>query len=173
MRRPLAGHLRYLWYVMVHKWFVLVEGRKLGLGLWQLAIHDLSKFGPSEWGPYVTFFYDASGRPVQRRDGTGYYHVADEKAAFSAAWNHHVRVNPHHWQAWLLVKDGGAVVPLRMPRKFVLEMVADWRGAGRAQGTPDTVKWYAANGGKMVLHEETRREVEALLGVVRNDAVSV
>src|SRR5207302_8082977 len=75
-----------------------------------------------------------NGRPIQRRDGTGYYHVADEKAAFSAAWNHHMKVNPHHHQFWLLVKDGGAVVPLRMSRKFVLEMVADWRGAGRAQG---------------------------------------
>jgi hypothetical protein len=50
-------HLRYLSYVLRHKWWVLVAGLKVGAPLWRLLIHDWSKFTPAEWGPYVATFY--------------------------------------------------------------------------------------------------------------------
>ena len=40
------------------------------------------------------------------------------------------------------------------------EMIADWRGAGQAQGQPDTQRWYLANKDKMQLHPETREWIE-------------
>jgi len=43
------------------------------------------------------------------------------------------------------------------------EMLADWRGAGRMQGTPNTAAWYGANGQKMLLHPDTRDWIEANL----------
>ncbi|KKM59984.1 hypothetical protein LCGC14_1546430 [marine sediment metagenome] len=43
-----------------------------------------------------------------------------------------------------------------MPFKYRMEMIADWIGAGKAQGTPDTNAWYAKNGPKMTLHPMTR-----------------
>ena len=53
-----------------------------------------------------------------------------------------------------------------MPQDYVREMVADWTGAGLAQGHgDDVVPWYQANKDKMVLHPATRREVETLIGV--------
>ena len=162
MDRPLIAHLRYLSYVLRHKWHVFVVGRRYGLGLWQLLVHDYSKFSHAEWGPYVRYFYDAKGRPVQRRDSTGAY-TPSEKEAFAVAWMHHWHTNPHHWEWWLTHSKVGEVRPLRMPPKFLFEMVADWKGAGRAQGTPDTQAWYAANGRFMLLHPDTRRDVEALL----------
>jgi len=58
-----------------------------------------------------------------------------------------------------------APVALPMPHKYILEMVADWRGAGRAYGNPDTQNWYRLNKDKMILHQDTRREVEELLGI--------
>lgn len=50
-----------------------------------------------------------------------------------------------------------------MPRRYVSEMVADWMGAGRALGKPDTQAWYTANRDRMILHQDTRRDVEMLL----------
>jgi len=42
-------------------------------------------------------------------------------------------------------------------------MLADWRGAGKAQGAPDITLWYEAHGHKMQLHPDTRRWVEGML----------
>ncbi|HCF70962.1 MAG TPA: hypothetical protein DER33_05135 [Syntrophomonas sp.] len=50
-----------------------------------------------------------------------------------------------------------------MPEKYVKEMVADWRGAGLAQGQADTLAWYHANKHKIILHPATRSQVEQLL----------
>jgi hypothetical protein len=50
-----------------------------------------------------------------------------------------------------------------MAETDVREMVADWMGAGRALGKPDTRGWYEANKDKQQLHPETRALVERLL----------
>lgn len=55
----MSAHLKYLSYVLRHKWFVLVAGLKTGAPLWRLLIHDWSKFLPCEWGPYTRTFYTA------------------------------------------------------------------------------------------------------------------
>ena len=156
-------HLRYLSYVLRHKWFVFLECCKLGIW-WRGIIHDWSKFLPCEGFPYVSHF--GGVRQGNPRDSTGYYKDATDTSdkAFDLAWLHHVNWNPHHWQWWTQpTKDGGVKV-FDMPRWVVLEMVADWRGAGRAQGTPDVQKWYAANGEKMALTESARERVEELIG---------
>lgn len=160
-------HWQYLQYVARHKWFVLLEGFKLGVPLWQLLIHDWQKFMPVEWFPYVETFY--GGEPSPRRADGGY----DPNAlgeAFDRAWNHHQKFGPHHWQYWILPLDDGGTKVLAMPDKFRREMVADWRGAGRAikgHGPEavhgETLKWYAANSGNMQLHPDTRAWVEAQL----------
>ena len=60
-------HLKYLCYVLRHKWYVFIECCKLGIPVRGL-VHDLSKFRPSEWFPYANFIH----KPKQR-DDTGYY----------------------------------------------------------------------------------------------------
>jgi len=213
------AHLLYLRYVARHKWFVFRECCKLGIPL-AGVIHDWSKFTPSEWFPYVRFFYGAKGEPIKRRDSTGYYKPTDTgDAAFDFAWLLHQKRNPHHWQWWVLPEDSpkcewqvqahqpefgpyylayrgqplarfetptgenvsdaafrlvqiaekalatGSLKVLPMPDRYRREMLADWRGAGLAQGTPDTVKWYKANRDKMQLHPETRAWIEERLGL--------
>lgn len=49
-------YLRYLNYLVKHKWFVFLEGCKEGI-VWQGITHDISKFLPSEFFPYVEYFY--------------------------------------------------------------------------------------------------------------------
>ena len=51
-----------------------------------------------------------------------------------------------------------------MPDKYRREMLADWMGAGRALGKPNTLEWYTANQGKITLHPETRQWIEEQLG---------
>lgn len=51
-----------------------------------------------------------------------------------------------------------------MPRDLVLEMVADWMGAGKAiTGEWEVKAWYGRNKNKMVLHEDTRCLVGEIL----------
>ena len=137
--------LRYLKYVLRHKWFVFIECARRGL-VWRGLVHDLSKFQPSEFFPYARHFYG---------DGKN-------KAAFDFAWLLHQKRNRHHWQWWVLPEYDGMKV-ISMGRKDVLEMFCDWKGAGRAHGTPDTRRWYETNKSKILLHEETRTLVENLV----------
>jgi hypothetical protein len=161
-------HLRYAAYVLRHKWYVFLYGWQLGIP-WLALLHDNSKFRPDEWGPYAQFFY---GRKAQSwgspRDKTGYYKSTDTgDAAFDFAWLLHQKRNKHHWQWWIFPEDEGGLKVLPMPDRYRREMLADWRGAGMAQGKPDTLGWYRANQHKMNLHPDTRQWVEDQLGYVR------
>jgi hypothetical protein len=172
---------QYLKYVLRHKWFVFQKCCDYGL-FWQGIIHDLSKFGLAEWGPYVDKFY--GGPYPERNYGDIRAHFGDTctqpwvDRRFDEAWLHHQRHNPHHWQHWVLREDDGETKCLEMPRKYMLEMIADWWGAGRAiHGEPDGIyaeyfelrKWYLANRDKIQLHDRTRFEVERIMGLREED----
>lgn len=162
-------HLQYLKYVLRHKWFVFLECLKLGVPIWIAILHDWDKFLPDEWFGYARFFHNPDGSPVQRRDGTGYYKPTDTgNREFEKAWFLHTRRNKHHWQYWVLPTEGDNKL-YQMPDVYIREMIADWRGAGRAQGTPDTKAWYMANRDKMKLHHVTRLGVEMYLGIAALD----
>jgi hypothetical protein len=77
----------------------------------------------------------------------------------------HQHRNLHHWQAWVLRQDDGGTKPMPMPEGYAREMVADWAGAGRAiTGKWKVRSWYDNNFEKMLLHPDTRKLVEELLG---------
>lgn len=158
-------HWLYLKYVLRHKWFVFLECMKLGVPLWIAVWHDWDKFLPDEWFPYVNFFHGKPKPPI--RDETGYYKPTDTgDAAFDFAWLLHQKRNRHHWQWWVLPEDDGGTKVLEMSDVYRREMLADWRGAGRAQGTPNTYQWYHKNKEKMQMGPETRRWIENQLGYV-------
>ena len=137
-------YLKYLNYVIRHKWFVFLECCKTGI-IWQGIIHDFSKLLPSEFFPYSIYFY-GSGKNDKE---------------FDNAWLLHQKRNPHHWQYWLLYEDEGALKTLNIPIKYRKEMIADWIGAGKAiTGKDNTEKWYEINKNKMLLHRDTRNWVE-------------
>lgn len=144
-------YLLYLRKLLLHKWYVYKAGRKLGVGLWQLIIHDLSKFSPSEFIPYARFW-------------DGGFRGKFDWESYERAWSRHTLRNPHHWQYHLLVKEGGEIVPQEMPEKYVREMVADWSGAQRIyQGNWSPRDWYMERREKILLHSNTRKLVESLL----------
>ena len=168
-----SKHVRYMAYLVRHKWFVLVAGMRVGVALWRLLIHDWSKFLPSEWFPYVQNFYgDNSHEGLQAIGEFGLAELAPygyyAKDRFNAAWNLHQKRNKHHWQYWLLTHDTGETVPMPMPDKYIREMVADWMGAGRAiTGRWEVQEWYEKNKRRMVMRDSVRRRVTELLCAVR------
>lgn len=120
-------------------------------------LHDWSKFLPDEFIPY--------SRHKFKRDKTGYYKPADTgDTDFETAFFLHVRRNKHHWQSWCVPVSLNCVMTMPIPERYMREMVADWRGAGKAQGTPDTKVWYATHKDDLVLHLESRKWIEELLG---------
>ena len=146
----------YLKYVVRHKWFVLLASWRIGAPLLPAILHDLSKFRPSEWFPYSATFYS--------QDGTSQY---NETSSFNRVWLMHQHRNPHHWQYWVLRMDCGDTVPIEIPRRYVVEMVADWMGAGRAiTGRWECSEWYAKNRDKIILHDNTRRLVDILIDII-------
>ena len=197
-------YIKYLWYVIRHKWFVFVECVKLGVP-WLGLIHDLSKFLPREFIPYARNFYGTYPKDLRYTRFT----AEGVKAAFDVAWLHHQKGNRHHWQYWLLQYDQGeawkatriegdlyrlddyvstgldygvtqnidgsvdvlvdklnlAPVALEMPDRYRREMLADWRGAGRAilGKSADTKAWYEKQKRFIILHPETRKWIEAHL----------
>lgn len=182
-------HLQYLWYVIRHKWFVFVECCKLGIP-WLGIVHDLSKFLPSEWKPYVDWFYSERTKftmpslhkrgDIVNISGRGDMVVVSQREystvtellpawmgeTFDIAWLHHQKRNKHHWQYWMLVQDWDDDKVLPMPDRYRREMLADWRGAGRAiNGQDETHLWYAKRIGRMkkVLHPDTRKWIEEQL----------
>jgi hypothetical protein len=146
-------HLSYLWYVLRHKYFVFMAGLSLRVSLWQLLIHDWHKFTPGEWFAYARCFYKPNGE-----------HQYQPDEAFTRAWNAHQKRGKHHWQYWLITWDHGGTDAIEMPDRYRREMLADWIGAGRALGKPDTLEWYTKNRHKMNLHDKTRRWFDVQLG---------
>lgn len=133
---------KYLKYVLIHKHHVAVECLKMGL-FWHAITHDLSKFRPSEYFPYMENFY---GENVNRK-------------AMTQAWLFHKNRNPHHWDFW--VKGDGTAIP--MPEKYVKQMIADWKGMGRQPGFDSAGKYYIKTKYRMHLHKETIKLIHKYL----------
>lgn len=172
---------KYLKYLIIHKWYVLIECFKMGL-YWRGIVHDMSKFLPSEFLPYMRYFY-GDYKSIQGYHGdmrskildTGMYSEKIQED-FDKAWLYHQRKNRHHYQYWLLKEDGGKRKVIEMPDKYRKEMIADWIGAGKAQGklSPkedpllEVRKWYIMNKDNIILHPETQYKVEQYLGLLND-----
>lgn len=182
-------YLKYLNYVIRHKWFVMVECFKMGI-IWRGIIHDISKLLPSEFFPYADYFYGGKIKNCYdcifitgSQCSSNYSGIGDGTQApkckdfstfeFDLAWLKHQHRNKHHWQHWLLKKDNGNTVAMEMPTAYVIEMVCDWIGAGKAQGfkSPkddkfkETREWYFKNRPKMILHHSVIMKVKRILEI--------
>lgn len=106
------GHLRTINH---HKMLVTRTCFKVGL-YWQGICHDLSKYHPVEFIPGV-IYYQGVCSPINREK---------ELKKCSRGWLHHKGRNPHHFEYWIdySFKPRG-LVGMKMPKKYVAEMVID------------------------------------------------
>lgn len=134
----------YFYYVCKHRFYVGLECFKRGL-YFQAIVHDIHKFHPKEFFPYAINYhgpYKRDERPQWLRND------------YDNAWKHHYSTwfGKHHWLHW----NG-----IDMPHKYVLEMIADFRGVGRSlKGYDESVEWYAENRHKMTLHENVKYKLD-------------
>jgi len=117
----------------------------------RLMVHDLSKFSPDEATGYAFYSFDgATTNSTEQRD------------AFKLAWHHHKMNNDHHPEYWFDVDREGKVEVLPMSNIAIVEMIADWTGAGKTYGNT-LEKWLPNNFDKFLFHEETKTKVVDLL----------
>jgi hypothetical protein len=157
--RLMTPSLKYIRYLLVHKWYVFRECCRLGVPFTGL-IHDWHKFLPDEFFPYMENFY-----------GYGKNNPSKPKTvinAFNYSWLKHISRSRHHWEFYVLGFDqeSNKLLVFEMPIRRRKEMLADWISVSMTLGKDrdDVKKWYAQNKDRMVLGEETRRWIEEHIG---------
>lgn len=150
-------YLKHFIVISKHKWYVGVECFKRGL-YWQGIVHDLSKFGFTEFFTSARYF-QGTGSPID---------AEKKERGYSTAWLNHKAKNKHHWIYWTDRKDGKEIA-VPMPEKYIQEMLCDYIGAGKAYNKKkwmptESLRYYQeVDKDKMFLHPETRKRFENLL----------
>ena len=120
----------------------------------QIDSHDLSKYSAEEYEAYDNYFYVKQTEKV--------------KTDFDYAWLHHIHNNPHHWQHWVLINDDDGTYALEMPKEYVIEMLSDWWAFSHGSGNLyEIFDWYKDHTKKMILHKNTKKLVEDILGKIK------
>ena len=156
------GHLSTINH---HKRLVLRYCFRLGLYRQGLC-HDLSKYSPVEFWAGVRYFQgDHSPNEAERED-----------KGYSAAWLHHKGRNKHHLEYWIDYDPGAghAMTGMRMPERYVAEMICDRIAASRTylkEAYTDRAPWeyYERSRDHYLLHPETRALLERLLAMLRDE----
>lgn len=148
----LNPYLRQLKAILLHKYYFLKAGRFLGLPLWRIIIHDLSKFAPVEFVNYSRWKYGVQSKP-----------------GWAQAWLHHLHATKHHPEHWIVSWGGDPdfysgigkritdyIYILPMPEVYVREMIADWMATSKERtGSYNIAAWVRANGPKRFFHDDT------------------
>jgi hypothetical protein len=133
---------------------------KVGL-VKQAFLHDLSKYSPEEFICGIRYYQGVRSPNAAQRLEKGY----------SSAWLHHKGRNKHHFEYWIdySLTRGEGLVGMKMPLKYVLEMVCDRIAASKVynKGNYTTdIPWEYYNKGPIPdkdMHKETRALLEKLL----------
>ncbi|MEN6313243.1 MAG: DUF5662 family protein [Clostridiaceae bacterium] len=149
-------YLRHFKTITAHKWHVMKACFKVGL-YWQGITHDLSKHSPIEFFTSARYFQGNKSPIDAEKIENGY----------SLAWQNHKARNKHHWHYWTDFENGELVI-IKMPAKYVAEMLCDWVGAGKAYNKSAwTIKsfknWYAQNRDIYHLYTSTRAYIDMLM----------
>lgn len=141
-----------------HRWLVMQHCIKAGIPL-QGLVHDLSKYGPTEFIPGARYYLGDKSPNVAER----------EKKGASLAWMHHKGRNKHHFEYWIdyqiKIRRPG---PVRMPARYLIEMFCDrvaaskvYQGENYSQEKP--LEYLRSGHAKTLMHPETARVLEEWL----------
>lgn len=162
----MGKYLSYLRTVLRHKYYVMSACFTVGL-YWQGIVHDLSKFSFIEFRAYANYFnVYLPIRSIIDNYGSAVKYIED----FEKAWQHHKDCNAHHWEHWVDVVDG-KLVPRDIPYKYLMEMLCDWVGAGKAYNKEkwtkeEPYKYWLANNQDYNLHENVRLFLEHMTWII-------
>lgn len=158
MDRKVWGHFKT---ITTHKLMVMKYCFRIGLYK-QGLLHDLSKYSPTEFLVGCKYYQGTRSPNNAEREDTG----------ISRSWLHHKGRNKHHFEYWI---DYGnqpcetVITGMRMPRKYVAEMIMDricaakvYNGKAYHDGQP--LEYYMRTKDKMwFIHKVTKAQLEFLL----------
>ena len=153
-----------------HKIQVMEGGFKVGLYK-QGLLHDLSKYGPSEFWVGMKYYQGNRSPNNAEREALGY----------SSAWLHHKGRNKHHYEYWIDYSSKGApgeMSPAPMPKKYVVEMLMDRIAAckiyyGKNYTRKDPLAYYLRGKEKAPIHPETKELLERMLQLLADEGEEV
>ena len=149
---------KHLKIVHKHRKYVRKMCFKMGIP-WRGLVHDLSKYSIIELK--ICKYYNGKRSPhAECRDRIGY----------SPSWAHHYKRNLHHWEAHLDIVDWpDKIIPIKMPYKYVIEMLCDMAGASKSYN-PDHWEpkmlwdyWEQKCKGKRLMHPDSEYLIEKLI----------
>lgn len=133
-----------------------IDPEKMYEAMANAELHDESKYSKEEYDAYDAYFYGTFERsPKVQSD-------------FDRAWLHHIHLNPHHWQHWVLLEDdpnlGSFGKVLDMPEEYIYEMIADWwTFSWRNNNLMEIFKWYSEHRDRIMMSDRTRLRTEQIL----------
>lgn len=157
----LIGHFRT---ITKHRHAVIRNCRRAGI-LWQGLRHDLSKYSPTEFIPGVKYYVGTRSPNELERAEKGY----------SAAWLHHKGRNRHHFEYWSDYNPvERRVGPVKMPLRYVIEMVCDRMAASRIYlgdkyTDASALEYFVHGKTHRVIHPETSDLCERLLTMLADE----
>ena len=120
--------------------------------------HDRSKWSEKEYDAYDNYFYGNRSSEV----------VND----FQRAWLHHIHMNPHHWQYWILNNDDpdeGEIL-IDIPDNYIIEMICDWMSFSIAKGDLNELfNWYKPRSKYIKISDYTRIRVDDILQRIKEE----
>ena len=159
IKENFTGHTKT---ILKHKKEVLKNCFKCGLFV-QGITHDMSKFSPTEFIPGVMHFQGDRSPNEGERDDYGY----------SKAWMHHKGRNKHHFEYWTdYNKQTRKLMPVRMPKRYVVEMFCDRVAASKTylgdkynSGSP--LEYFLKGKPRRSMEENTSQEIKKILTMLK------
>lgn len=134
-------------------------------------MHDLSKFGPTEFFSSARYFQGDSS-PID---------AEKKEKGYSLAWQHHKGHNPHHWEYWIDNVGTYKNTPCKIPYDYVVEMLCDWLGAGIVyskqkpdynKGYKEPLEYYKKCKPERIFHPDTQHIIEGYLGIIHDEGIN-
>ena len=136
---------------------------KAGLYLQGLT-HDLSKYSPIEFFAGARFYQGNMSPQVKERLVLGY----------STARLHHKGRNRHHFESWRDVDKTGKNAPVKMPARYLGEMICDRVAACRIYLKKDytqrsALEYFQRRTDVSYMHPETAEKLEYFLTLIAKE----
>lgn len=148
-----------------HKWLVMKNCFRVGL-FRQGLLHDLSKYSWEEFSTGVRYYQGTRSPNAAEKEEKGY----------SVAWLHHKGRNKHHLEYWIdyAPAKGDGLLGNHMPLRYLIEMVMDRIAASmvyKGRDYTDACPWeyYQREKDFLVIHRQTKKQLELLLMLLRDE----
>ena len=159
----LKGAIGHFKTITSHRHMVIRHAFKAGIPVRGL-LHDLSKYSITEFKAGAKYYANGkySANENERKD-----------IGYSTAWLHHKGRNRHHFEFWTDYNPHSKVMtPIKMPKKFVLEMFCDRVAAskiyqGKNYSEEHPLEYFMKSKGVRFIHPETSDYLEMLLVMLK------